>query len=269
MTLIAEKIIIGLFFSLFAGLSTTIGAITVFIMKKPNERFLSLMMGLSAGVMIGISVFEMLPAAIQNIGLLMTGSAFLLGMIAVALLDFLIPHEYMQELSVSADETSKDGIDNKRMMRTGGLVAIGIAIHNFPEGFVTMTGTFKSLELGLLLAVAISLHNIPEGLSVALPIYCASGDKMKAFKLSFLSGIAEPLGAIFAVFILSTLGLISSDIIDISLAFVAGIMIFISLDELLPSAHAYCIDNGDTSHVITIGIVAGLAIILYTIVLLN
>ncbi len=269
MTLIAEEIIFGLLLSLFAGLSTTIGAITVFIMKRPNKWFLSLMMGLSAGVMIGISVFEMLPGAIQNIGLLMTGSAFLLGMIAIALLDFFIPHEYMQEYSVSADEISNEGLENQRMMHTGRLVAIGIAIHNFPEGFVTMTGAFKSLELGLLLAVAIALHNIPEGFSVALPIYSASGDKIKAFKLSFLSGIAEPIGAILAVFILLSLGFISPNIIDISLAFVAGIMIFISLDELLPSAHAYCIDNGDTSHVITIGIVAGLAIILYTIVLLH
>lgn len=269
MTLIAEEIIFGLILSLFAGLSTTIGAITVFIMKKPNDRFLSLTMGLSAGVMIGISVFEMLPGAIQNIGLLMTGSAFLLGMISVALLDFIIPHEYIQEHSCSGDEIFNEGLENKRMMRTGKLVAIGIAIHNFPEGFVTMTGTFKSLELGLLLAVAIAFHNIPEGLSVALPIYSACGDKIKAFKLSFLSGIAEPIGAIIGAIILSSLGMISSNIIEISLAFVAGIMIFISLDELLPSAHANCSNNGDTSHVITVGIIAGMAIILYTIILLH
>jgi ZIP family zinc transporter len=226
-------------------------------------------MGFSAGVMVGVSVFEMLPSAIQNIGLLMAGCYFLLGMITVSFLDFIVPHDYIQEYSSIDDEIFDKRTKNGRMMRTGRFLAIGIAIHNFPEGFVTMTGTFKSLELGLLLAVAIAFHNIPEGLSVALPIYTASGDKFKAFKLSFLSGIAEPIGAIISVIVISTLGLISSNIIEISLAFVAGIMTFISLDELLPTAHANCYDNGDTSHVITVGIVTGLTIILFTIVLLK
>jgi ZIP family zinc transporter len=265
-----EQIFFGFILTVFAGLSTTIGAIVVFIMKKPSPKFIGLFMGFSAGVMIGVSIFKMLPESIENLGVLVGGISFLLGMITVALLDFLIPHEYMQERSSIEENVNdfKDIMKNGRLMRTGSLLAIGITIHNFPEGFVTMTGSFKSLELGLLLAVAIAFHNIPEGLVVAMPIYIASGSKKKAFGLSFLSGIAEPFGAIISIIILTTFGTISPNIIELSLAFVAGIMMFISLDELLPSAHESCNDNGDTTHTITIGIIAGLAIMLITIFLL-
>lgn len=267
----AEQIFFGFCLSLFAGLSTTIGAIAVFVMKKPSARFIGISMGFSAGVMIGVSIFEMLPDALEKLGILVGGISFLLGMVSVALLDFIVPHEYMKEHSCIDDEEEEVEIDEKngRLLRTGSLLALGIAIHNFPEGFVTMTGSLQSLELGLLLAVAIAFHNIPEGLSVAIPIYTASGNKKKAFKLSFLSGLAEPIGAIIAVVVLFTLGTVNPDIIELSLAFVAGIMMFISIDELLPSAHESCNENGDTSHIITIGIIAGLAIILLTIVLLK
>ena len=266
-----EQIVFGFLFSLFAGLSTTIGAIAVFIMKKPSARFIGLSMGFSAGVMIGVSIFEMLPNALEKLGILVGGISFLLGMVSVALLDFIVPHEYMKEQPYIDDEEEEVEIDEKngRLLRTGSLLALGIAIHNFPEGFVTMTGSLQSLELGLLLAVAIAFHNIPEGLSVAIPIYTVSGNKKKAFTLSFLSGLAEPIGAIIAVVVLFTLGTVNPDIIELSLAFVAGIMMFISIDELLPSAYESCNENGDTSHIITIGIIAGLAIILLTIVLLK
>jgi len=265
-----EQVFFGFCLSLFAGLSTTIGAIAVFVMKKPSVRFIGLSMGFSAGVMIGVSIFEMLPDALENLGILVGGLSFLLGMVSVALLDFIVPHEYMKEHSC-IDEEEEVEIDEKngRLLRTGSLLAVGIAIHNFPEGFVTMTGSLQSLELGLLLAVAIAFHNIPEGLSVAIPIYTASGNKKKAFTLSFLSGLAEPIGAIIAVVVLFTLGTVNPDIIELSLAFVAGIMMFISIDELLPSAYESCNENGDTSHIITIGIIAGLAIILLTIALLK
>ncbi len=265
-----DQIIFGFILTILAGLSTTIGAIAVFIMKKPNTKIIGLTLGFSAGVMIGVSIFEMLPEAIENLGVLVGGISFLLGMIVVATLDFLIPHEYMQErYCIEEDEINfKDVMKNGRLMRTGTLIAIGISIHNFPEGFVTMTGSFKSLELGLILAVAIAFHNIPEGLTVAMPIYIASGEKKKAFLISFLSGIAEPLGGILSIIVLSTFGTIHPNIIELSLAFVAGIMMFISLDELLPSAHESCNDNGDTTHIITVGIITGLALMLITIHLL-
>ncbi len=264
-----EQILWGLILSLFAGLSTTLGAITVFIIKKEDTKVISLSMGFSAGVMLGVSIFELLPESINNIGILTAGFFFLLGMIAVALLDFFIPHEYMYEHSCDdIDAVPINNPNNPRLLRTGMLVAVGIAIHNLPEGFVTLTGSLYSLELGLILAIAIALHNIPEGLSVAIPIYAASDNKRKAFGISFVSGLAEPLGAIIGLVVLLIFGLISEEIITISLAFVAGIMTFISLDELLPTAHETCSDNGNDTHIVTGGILAGMTVMLITLVLL-
>lgn len=265
----SERILIGLLLALFAGLSTTLGAFAVFIIKKTDTKIISLSLGFSAGVMIGVSIFELLPEAIDKLGIQIAGLFFMLGMILVSLLDFLIPHEYMQEhASVDSDSSNKNDLNNPHLMRTGFLVAIGIAIHNFPEGFVTITGTLHSIELGLILAIAIALHNIPEGLSVAIPIYAASDDKKRAFKLSFISGLAEPLGAVVGLIILLSLGIINEQIIELSLAFVAGIMTFISLDELLPAAHETCKDNGNDVHLVTGGIIAGMAVMLITLAIL-
>ncbi len=262
-----EQILWGLFLSLFAGLSTTLGAMTVFIIKKDDTKIISLSMGFSAGVMLGVSILELLPEAIFRLEILEAGLFFLSGMILVAFLDFLIPHEYMHEHSCDDDFLVKEK-GNPKLMRTGFLVAIGIAIHNLPEGFVTITGSLYSLELGLILAIAIALHNIPEGLSVAIPIYAASNSRRKAFVISFISGLAEPLGAIIGLAVLLGLGIMDEDIIVISLAFVAGIMTFISLDELLPAAHETCNDNGNDTHIVTGGILAGMAVMLVTLIIL-
>ncbi len=264
-----EQILWGLFLSLFAGLSTTLGAITVFIINPNDSKIISLSMGFSAGVMLGVSIFELLPEAINNLEIFTAGLFFLLGMIVVGLLDFFIPHEYMHEHSCSDTDTVPiSNLNNPRLLRTGLLVAIGIAIHNLPEGFVTITGSLYSIELGLILAIAIALHNIPEGLSAAIPIYAASGNKKKAFGISFLSGLAEPVGAIIGLIVLLGLGMINEEVVVISLAVVAGIMTFISLDELLPIAHETCNDNGNDTHTVTAGILAGMAVMLATLIIL-
>ncbi|MHA2244990.1 MAG: zinc transporter ZupT [Candidatus Hodarchaeales archaeon] len=261
----SEKLLIGLLLSLVAGLSTTLGALGVFVIKKTDTRIISLSLGFSAGVMIGVSIFELLPKAIDKLGIQIAGLFFMLGMILVSLIDFLIPHEYMQEhVSGDSNSSNKSAINNQHLMRTGFLVAVGIAIHNFPEGFVTITGTLQSIELGLILAIAIALHNIPEGLSVAIPIYAASDDKKRAFKISFISGLAEPLGAVVGLIVLLSLGIINEQIIELSLAFVAGIMIFISLDELLPTAHETCNNDGNDVHIVTGGVITGMVVILLT-----
>ncbi|MFX1506410.1 MAG: zinc transporter ZupT [Promethearchaeota archaeon] len=264
-----EQILWGLLLSLFAGLSTTLGAITVFIIKKDDSKIISLSMGFSAGVMLGVSIFELLPEAIARLEILEAGFFFLSGMIVVALLDFLIPHDYMHEHTCEDDDDFfvKEN-KNPNLMRLGILVAIGIGIHNLPEGFVTITGSLFSLELGLILAIAIALHNIPEGLSVAIPIYAASNNRKKAFVISFVSGLAEPIGAIIGLVILLGLGIINEEIIIISLAFVAGIMTFISLDELLPTAHETCNDNGNDTHIVTGGILAGMTVMLLSLSIL-
>jgi ZIP family zinc transporter len=264
-----DQILWGLFLSLFAGLSTTLGAITVFIIKKDDFKIISLSMGFSAGVMLGVSIFELLPEAITRLEILEAGFFFLLGMIIVALLDFLIPHDYMHEHSCDdVDDFYVKESKNPNLMRTGLLVAIGIGIHNLPEGFVTITGSLFSLELGLILAIAIALHNIPEGLSVAIPIYAASNNRRKAFFISFISGLAEPIGAVIGLVILLGLGVINEEIVEISLAIVAGIMTFISLDELLPTAHETCNNNGNDTHLVTGGILAGMAVMLLTLIIL-
>ncbi|MHA2227128.1 MAG: ZIP family metal transporter [Candidatus Hodarchaeales archaeon] len=266
-----DLIISGLLLSLFAGLSTSIGALAVFVMKDLDSNIISLSMGFSAGVMIGVSIFELLPEALNFLGILLTGIAFLLGMIIVALLDFLIPHEYMHEQLSGGISNVKNPYEdnNHRLMKTGMLVALGIAIHNLPEGFVTITGTLHSIELGIVLAIAIAFHNIPEGLSVAITIFSASGEKNRAFKISFLSGLAEPIGAVIGLVVLLTLGTLNIEIIEISLAFVAGIMIFISLDELLPTAYETSKNNGKDAHVVTGGILLGITVILATLILLG
>lgn len=270
MMITTDRIILGLFLSLIAGLSTALGAMVVFLIKKTDNRIISASMGFSAGVMISVSIFELFPEAASELGTLVAGILFLLGMVTVAILDFLIPHEYMHEHSCTdTDASLENNPNNKRLLRTGKLIAIGIAIHNFPEGIVTMSGSLHSIKLGLLIAVSISLHNIPEGLSVAIPIFYASDDKKRAFKLSFLSGLAEPVGAVIGLIILLTLGMIYSEIIVLSLAFVAGIMTFISLDELLPAAHEICNDNSDDAHIVTGGILAGMAVILITLGILG
>ncbi|MFX0123877.1 MAG: zinc transporter ZupT [Candidatus Hodarchaeota archaeon] len=265
-----DQILWGLFLSFFAGLSTTLGAVTIFIIKKDDAKIISLSMGFSAGVMLGVSIFELLPEAIASLEIFVAGLFFLLGMIMVALLDFLIPHEYMHEHSTDENASLVKEKGNPRLMKTGLLVAIGIAIHNLPEGFVTITGSLydPSLKLGIILATAIALHNIPEGLSVALPIYAASNSRRKAFVTSFISGLAEPIGAIIGLVVLLGLGIINTEIIVISLAFVAGIMTFISLDELLPSAHATCNDNGNDTHIVTGGVLAGITVMLVTLIIL-
>jgi ZIP family zinc transporter len=226
-------------------------------------------MGFSAGVMLGVSIFELLPEAIEGLGILLSGIFFLLGMVTVAMIDFIIPHEYLLEYT-GGEVKSQDLDDKNQLMRTGKLVALGIAIHNFPEGLVTMSGTLHSIQLGFLLALAIFFHNIPEGLSVAIPIYAASNDMKRAFNLTFLSGLAEPLGAIFGLIFMIGLGMITTDFIEISLAFVAGVMIFISIDEILPYAYkANSSIDGNPSHIVSGGILLGISIILTTLVILG
>jgi ZIP family zinc transporter len=223
-----DTILIPLLFSLIAGLSTGLGSLLAFFIKDFKHTYLSLLMGFSAGVMIQISFMELLFSAVTEIGFLTANIAFFLGITTIAATDFLIPHEYKEEKLTEIERK------NKRLMKTGMLVALGIFIHNFPEGIVILFGAIKDIELGLMLLIAIALHNIPEGISVSTPIYYATKNRKKAFLLSFLSGIAEPIGAIIGFFVLFPF--INLFVLNMALAFVAGIMVFISFDELLPTS---------------------------------
>jgi ZIP family zinc transporter len=221
-----ETVVIAFLFSLAAGLSTGLGSLVAFFIKDFKHRYLSVLMGFSAGVLIQISFMELLFSAIMETGFLNANIAFFVGIATIAAIEFLIPHEYEEEKLTEKEKK------NKRLMKTGLLVSAGIVIHNFPEGILTLFGTMKDPHLGLVLLIAIALHNIPEGISVSTPIYYATKNRKKAFIWSLLSGISEPIGALIGFFVLFPF--ITPFVLNLTLAFVAGIMVFISFDELLP-----------------------------------
>ncbi|EAI4691997.1 zinc transporter ZupT [Campylobacter jejuni] len=285
-----EQIFIAILLTLFAGFSTAIGSIIAFFSRKDDLRVLSLGLGFSAGVMIYISFMEILPTALKDFknhydshwAELLGLACFFGGILISLLIDKLIPedvnpHEPKKDLSeLKICPLPQKGqnppkfhpgeklhqINTKALKRTGIFTALAIAIHNFPEGFATFISSLDNLTLGIAIAIAVAIHNIPEGLAVSLPIYHATGDKKKAFIYSALSGFAEPLGAFVGALIL--LPFIGDLTLAISFAVIAGIMVFISLDELLPAAKTY-----DKAHDSLYGLILGMAIMALSLNLLG
>jgi ZIP family zinc transporter len=242
------NVAIALALTTVAGLSTTIGAFLGIFVKEPGPRFMTLTLGFSGGVMILVSFVELLAGGIEAIGFGPAHVAFFAGMLGMFVIDILIPHEYMAER-----HDMGEGRANHRLMRTGVLVALGIGIHNFPEGMATFAGTLQDVNIGLAIAVAIAIHNIPEGLAVSAPIFVATGSRSRAFLLSFLSGVAEPAGAALAALVL--LPFLNHAVLGAMLAVVAGIMVFISLDELVPVARSF-----GEEHLSIVGVAIGMAV---------
>ncbi|EAJ6989596.1 zinc transporter ZupT [Campylobacter jejuni] len=285
-----EQIFIAMLLTLFAGFSTAIGSIIAFFSRKDDLRVLSLGLGFSAGVMIYISFMEILPTALKDFknyynshwAELLGLACFFGGILISLLIDKLIPedvnpHEPKEDLSeLKICPLPQKGqnppkfhpgeklhqINTKALKRTGIFTALAIAIHNFPEGFAIFISSLDNLTLGIAIAIAVAIHNIPEGLAVSLPIYHATGDKKKAFIYSALSGFAEPLGAFVGALIL--LPFIGDLTLAISFAVIAGIMVFISLDELLPAAKTY-----DKAHDSLYGLIVGMAIMALSLNLLG
>jgi len=252
-----QTILIAFLLTLFAGLSTGIGSLIAFIAKRTNTNFLSIALGLSAGVMIYVSFMEMLPKALASLSDIFgnkTGMLYMIfglfgGIALIALIDFLIPESRNPHEMHGVEEMKS----NYRLKQTGIITAITIAIHNFPEGIATFMSALTSLEVAIPITAAIAIHNIPEGIAVAVPIYHATGSKKKAFWLSFASGLAEPVGALIAFFFLLPFW---TPVLDgFILSAVSGIMIYISLDELLPSAEKY-----GKHHLSIIGLVVGMVV---------
>jgi ZIP family zinc transporter len=248
----------ALFLTTMAGLSTGIGSAIAYFIKKPKMIYLSFSLGLSAGVMIYVSFMELLPGAIEGIGEAQGVAAFFTGIVLIGVIDLAIPeaenpHEYK--------ELSDMELQNQTLMRTGVLTALAIGIHNFPEGLATFGLALSDAKLGAIIAVAIAIHNIPEGISVSVPIYYATKNKNKAALYSFLSGMAEPVGALIGFAIL--LPFLSEGLLASLLAFVGGIMVYISVDELLPLAHRY-----GHGHSVIIGIVLGMVIMAVSLLML-
>lgn len=256
------KVLFALALTLFAGLATGIGSLMALLSRKFNPKFLAGSLGFSAGVMLYVSFVEIFLKARSSlsviygdkIGYYYTTIAFFTGIALIALIDKLIPsHENPHEIGniPQLEQAPKDR--DQRLMRMGLFSALAIAIHNFPEGLATFMGALNDPTLGISIAVAIAIHNIPEGIAVSAPIYYASKSRKKAFWLSFLSGLAEPVGALLGFFILRNF---FSDItFGITFAGVAGIMVYIALDELLPTAEEY-----GEHHVAIGGVIIGMVV---------
>jgi len=238
-----HTIIIAFVLTTIAGLSTGIGSLIALVAKRTNTKFLCASLGFSAGVMLYLSFMEMLPTAREELILCLGGKtgtlslilAFFGGIGLTALIDLLVP-SINNPHEIQGIEDMRQ-TKNHSLHRVGILVALSLAIHNFPEGIAAFTSALNSLSVAIPITVAIAVHNIPEGIAVSVPIYHATGSRRKAFWVSFLSGLTEPLGALIAYLFLMPFW--SPFINGIVLGAVSGIMVYISLDELLPSAEKY------------------------------
>lgn len=253
-----ENIMFAFGLTLIAGLSTGIGSLIAFFAKKTNKKFLAISLGFSAGVMIYVSMIEIFQKAQTALaselgekpGAVWTVIAFFGGMFLIALIDKLIPsaenpHEPKNvladcegcgdcEVCVKEQKVKKQ---KEQMMRLGVFTALAVGIHNFPEGMATFVSAFQDPSVAVPIVAAIAIHNIPEGIAVSVPIYQATGSRKQAFLYSFLSGLAEPVGALIGWLVL--IPIMSDMVYGIIFAAVAGIMVFISVDELLPAAREY------------------------------
>lgn len=254
-----ENVLIALLLTLFAGLSTGVGSLIAYFIREPKVKYLAFALGLSTGVMIYVSFVELLAGAIESVGEGTAVAAFFLGMALIAAIDLAVPgsenpHEFKSE-------TAPEDMDTSSLRRAGVLAALAIAVHNFPEGLATFGTALADPELGAIIAAAVAVHNVPEGISVSVPILYATGDRRKAFLYSALSGVSEPVGALIGYLIL--MPFLTPAVLASLLAFVAGVMVYVSLDELLPLAHEY-----GRSHVVIIGTVMGMLIMALSLMML-
>ncbi len=254
--------------TVLAGLATGIGGVAAFAAKRTNTRFLSASLGFSAGVMIYVSFVELLPAGeslIRNdhgdeIGPWISALSFLGGMMCIALIDFFVPAEENPHEAVLVEDLRAEP-SRRSLKRVGLLTALAIGIHNAPEGLVTFVSALHDPDVGVPVAIAIALHNVPEGLSIAIPMYVATGSRTKAVGYSFASGLAEPVGALVGYGLIYPY--LSDGVFGIVHAAVAGVMVFISLDQLVPNAKRY-----EQGHDSVYGLIAGVAIMAFTLLLL-
>lgn len=264
--------------TLLAGLSTGIGSLIGLGSNPNSRRFLTLSLGFSAGAMVYVSLVEILPKArlvLQpllgvRLGYGAAVAAFFVGIAAMALIDRWLPvHDatgaFQQVRSHSKTDpggaASVDPSRRRRLLRLGLFSALAIAIHNFPEGLATFLGALANPQLGVSIAVAIGIHNIPEGLAVSAPVYFATGSRRIAFWVSFLSGLAEPIGGLVGFLLFRSLP--NPTVFGLVFAALAGVMVYVSLDELLPAARDY----GDQELTI-VSLMAGMAVMALSLVLL-
>jgi ZIP family zinc transporter len=295
---------IALGLTLFAGLATGIGSALAFFAKRSNDRFLSIATGFSAGVMLYVSFVEIFFKGVEALNQAygeywshwINAASFFGGIILIGLIDNLIPsaenpHEthtkgemaplrdpeaplpdfdrLAADTASAAPGAHDHRVEQKKLLRMGLFTALAIAIHNFPEGLATFLSALQDPGLGLAIAVAIALHNIPEGISVSVPIFYATGSRKKAFMYSFLSGVAEPVGAGIAYVALRFIlggesGVVPPQVMGFLFGGVAGIMVYISLDQLLPTSRAY-----GKGHDSLLGLMSGMAVMALSLLLMK
>jgi len=265
-----QNVLFAFGLTLLAGLSTGFGSALAFLAKRTNTKFLSVALGFSAGVMIYVSFIEIFPKAKESLagelgpagGYWVAVLAFFAGIAFIAVIDKLVPSfENPHEVHRTEEMDLSERPDNfKKLYRMGLFTALAIGIHNFPEGLATFVSALTDTKLGVAIAVAIAIHNVPEGIAVSIPIYYATGSRNKAFVYSFLSGLSEPVGALVGYAILSSF--FNDIVFGVIFAAVAGIMVFISLDELLPTAGQF-----DEHHMAVYGVVAGMVVMALSLLL--
>jgi len=298
-----SNVMVAFGLTLFAGMATGIGSIMAFKANRTDYRFLSVATGFSAGVMLYVAFVEIFFKGAQSLsnhygdhlGNWINAASFFGGVLVIGFIDNLIPssenpHEIHSEtemrplhdpstlipdfhsetaIPLKAEGFHDHGTGHHKLMRMGLFTALAIGVHNFPEGLATFLSALEDQKLGMAIAVAIALHNIPEGISVSVPIFYATGSRRKAFLYSALSGVAEPIGAgigYLAILFLfgGSTGVIPSEIMGILFGAVAGIMVYISLDELLPTSRAY-----GKGHDSIYGLVAGMLVMALSLLLMQ
>lgn len=255
-----QNVILALTLTVLAGLATGIGSVMALFAKKTNTKFLSASLGFSAGVMLYVSMIEIFSKARSYLteatneitGSWICAAAFFGGIILIGLIDYLVPN--------AENDIGSGGEHSVGLKRMGLMTALAIGIHNFPEGLATFTSALRDPHLGIAISVAIAIHNIPEGIAVSAPIFFATGDRKKAFGISFLSGITEPVGALIGYLIL--MPFFNDVVFGILFAAVAGIMVFIAIEELLPMAREY-----EKSKVTIVGVIVGMMIMALSLLL--
>jgi len=268
-----NNLLIAFLLTLFAGLSTGVGSALAFFAKRTNTKLLTVSLGFSAGVMIYVSFVEILSKSRAILvaelgaqtGIYYSTAAFFAGILVIMLIDKLVPsvenpHEIRTLESIGKIEQGDFDLKQQRLKKMGIMSAIAIAIHNFPEGLATFVAALQDPALGLSISVAIAIHNIPEGIAVSIPLFYALGNRKKAFILSFLSGLAEPVGAIVGYLLL--MPFLNDVVFGLLFAFVAGIMVFISLDELLPAAEEF-----GEHHLAIYGLISGMVLMAVSLLL--
>lgn len=270
---IDSSIVLAFTVTLFAGLATGIGSAIAFFTHHTNKAFFAISMGFSAGVMIYLSFAEILPKATDYIARdssataasAIAAASLIGGLVLMAIIDALVPssanpHENARVELFDSPELAAEYQEQTALMRTGLFVALAIGIHNFPEGLATFLLVLDDPQLGISLAVAVALHNIPEGIAVSIPIYYATKSRAKAFRYSFASGLAEPAGAVIGFLLIAPF--LTDFLLGIIFAMVAGVMVFLAIDTLLPTAR-----NSNRGHLTVYGVIAGMTVMAISLVL--